>query len=626
MKLVFRQSGARANDARVPLPIAEPASTGALLIGDDAQPVWPVHSVEERAALDALCEVFGAEPIATPARAGAAHDPAGTVVGIGDVAEEARLYAHLTRREWRLVDAAAELRGSPLPDVVISLGSRIDAALVEVLATAPADGPITGIVWGRTRAELGIQVLLRTAAAVLAAPRAWAFTGVLGYASGLERVASEEVEWLGGGATPEALRGAVSRGAALLTVIGHGDPMSFRLADDIVVCGVPLQPETSADPARAPLCHATGVCHKLHVPFAEATGSERFLAPATLAARVVTLICCQSAFIGSPALDAAWTVLPQLLANPRLGAIAATPDLSTLSMGEVSEHLCKPLVAGVPVGRALADYERHPAIARIGHRLILFGDPATRTGPPRSPPPLTPGGAAAPGGRTVPGPPRDRRAAELELLSTIAQYVRGDTRVEGTRTSERALDALRRHEVDPDAASAGALRRALLDHVATIRGRPEDAWMLLLAELRRAREPTPCPNCAWPVRPATTRLASGLVRVLVHCPRCANVVDRPSDATAIALQATLPRLRFDGPLPARDWAAAAYLVSEDPQLAEMQPWPADADGAPCRTIELSAASGPPRPLAVRVVLIAGLTVHAFGVPGRADRERAPSVA
>ena len=151
------------------LPFA-PAAGNTLLVGANGEPIWPAPSEDAHASLGAVASLFGGTLENKRSRSARAPEEGSEVTGIGNVAAQTKLFAHLTRRRWNVVQSVGELSDSALPEVVLMATPRIDPALIELLMFAPVDQSAPGILWGRTSRELDRQVLTRSAAAALSGP------------------------------------------------------------------------------------------------------------------------------------------------------------------------------------------------------------------------------------------------------------------------------------------------------------------------------------------------------------------------------------------------------------------------------------------------------------------------
>jgi hypothetical protein len=587
------------------LPIALcQAGFSKLLLGANDSPVWPVNTAEDRTQLEALAETFGGTTRVIPAReAVASGECSGQVIGVGDIEEETQLYAHLTGRSWGLVKSVDQISESSLPEVILRVATRLDAELVQLLFLAPPTGAATGIVWGRTREELARQVLLRAATTMMNGP-----------------VATRRVDFPDPDQnSAEHTQAALSGGVGVLTLITHGDGSSVRLTPELMLCAMD-RPSDIGDRALAPACVETGFCAKVNRSVADALRTKRLLAPEELVARILVMGSCQTAFLGSVALDSAWGPLARLVLSPRIGAVLASPETTLQLNASLSNDLSQELAAGVPVGKALAEYDNSPTVSELGNRLVLFGDPRVR---------------AAPGGTgqiimhtneshqkrapkksdsVVAGDP------EILVLRHMALYIRDDMQSAARLTSRQALEALVRYESDLDegqltTAVGDEMRTTLLSHLTTMKARSHDAWVGA-SEFRRLSAICYCPNCEMRVRPYVACFATGYRRTLIFCPRCGVAADKPVSSD-LKINVSLPRIEIYGQPSSRPWAAAIFLVPGPASETTMHRWPSDATGALAQIYNVAPAQWPAGPLTVQFVIISGTTLHAVSAPARA---------
>ena len=111
---------------------------GATFLVDDQQlPVWPVTTHDELIELRHLCKTLSSRVKYVTWRVGRTQPGKEEVVGLGaDVAEAARLYAHLTQRRVRLASNLKGLDAGVLPSVVVTSPSWLCNDLMEKLYCA----------------------------------------------------------------------------------------------------------------------------------------------------------------------------------------------------------------------------------------------------------------------------------------------------------------------------------------------------------------------------------------------------------------------------------------------------------------------------------------------------------
>jgi hypothetical protein len=618
MRITLYRGERSARESALPIVEVDEHLRYELFIDQAGAPAWPVLAGAERAALDRAVELFGARSSSVAAKPGDVGDRAGEVVGIGDVEDEVSLYAHLTRRYWSTIDSARELSYDRLPEVVVLLSDELDHTLVRFLVSAPLGETTTGIIWADSRDALRRQVLVRSAAAALNGP---VRTRRIDLASrSLGGDANSGSPWFGDDSSQQDIRSAAAEGAGLLSVSGHGNGSGFRLPAGLAGCRADRPPDV--DPLRSPECVLTGYCFRTKLSVAESWSTGRLLAPEAFASRVLVVMSCHAAFVGSGAVDARWSMLPPLLANPRIGAVIATSDVLTHVPGMTTANLQDFLAAGTPVGKALAAFHRTPRVENLGVRLLLFGDPNVRAAPAMS------GQVLARDTKAVQAPaarhaaPANSVACEVELLRTVAHTVEPDWGDRALATSRAALSSLERYEAllrrgGSIPAGIGATMRAdMLAHIGTLRAKPYTTW-IGHAAARRSSEHVPCPHCGWPLRPLNLVPTMGGPRTLINCPQCGDaVLDQPvGDDWSFAV--TGPVISLSGRLPTAQWSAAIFLVPAVASKTQTHCWPAGSDGRPVPRLEIIPDRWPLGPTFVRVALLTGTSLSMASLLTRA---------
>ncbi|HET8815242.1 MAG TPA: hypothetical protein VFM51_09850 [Solirubrobacterales bacterium] len=566
--------------------------------------------------LTALSNLFGGTSVEV--EASAAEKPRSgerPVLAVGDVKEEAQLYAHLTGRCLDWVESPREI-GKELPDVIVIKSLRLDCDLVQLLTLASYGDQAPGVIWGRTREELRRQVLVKSAAAFLNGPVAvrrvdqWSLDGSLKVsAQGIAR-----------------LREQIGQGAGVLTLFAHGDGVGQRLGSGTAICG--LLSAEGGDASRGPRCLETDFCHRLDKPVKEAFDKGLLISPMAMSARVLVNTGCYAGFVGNPAVDSPWASLPGFVNNPRIGALMVNPSLTYLLAGPMLNELAKYLETGVPVGRAVVRFEENPNIRNAGCRMLLFGDPEVRAAPPAGPTLVQREAVAFHGGPKVsaatgPVVVNDSNLANMELVRLLAQSVRSETREQGTRTSNALVECIRKHEdalaslgTDEAEVTMGAsLRTAVFQHLATTKVRLYESWQKV-ATVNQVAEPQSCFNCGWRARPREVSLPGGGSRLSFICPHCNDVMDVPLPSEPLGVSMSNSTIELPRRIAADRCGGAIFAVQFSARDTKMVPWPIDDEGKLASRVDLTEHDLPDGPVRIYAVIAEGLAIHSFGVPMR----------
>lgn len=596
--------------------IAVAASAEPELLADQSgRAVWTMRSAAEGRALASLAEVLGgrlvASPHATPAADPGEDDGGGrAVVPFGTEAlAAARDYAHLTGRPLAepLADLG-ELRDHGPFEVLVTRTRHVDDALCEALhgEGAPDWDVAPGVICGRSEAELRTQVLLRSAArAFEPAGQVVRVDAELARPPSIRPRAGAGERVLFAGASPTQIRAALGEGAGLLRVVTHSDGIDAYLAPGLTLCPLPA---ARGDRLRSPRCVETGWCHRADASVTAARARDELLPPTALAARLLIWHVCFGLMPAEGPLarvvDRDWGLLPQLLENPRVGALLTTWGIEAGDSAPLA--LLAELAAGKPVGVALRAQLRENAATGKGPPFVLIGDPDVRVPIER---PLMPSPRSGPRRAGVDVLPDGRRPLEF-LSSTILQQVRRDTRAEETgRPALRALAAWRRDELLPTVGRAVVVRHLLthnrmfaLDWVPLARhaGR-------LPREVCRA-----CGRARWAQRLIAH---GGVARRFATCPGCGIVEDAPEESR-LALRVVAGGFELDGPLLSGAFAGGLMLDGAVRSDLRSFDWPQTRDGAPARRFE------PPEPWPVGpfraiAVIVTGRELTLLQQPARA---------
>jgi hypothetical protein len=592
------------------LPVARVAAgTAEHLVDAGGFPVWPLSSPEDWNAIKSVAQLFGGSLTEVDSHPGVFSGGDEVVMGIGDVGDELALYGHLTGRRVLQVASATEVPVDAPPAVVLGCGTRLDRDLAEVLSLASFDFQATGIIWGRSRAELLSQVLSSAAAATLNGPAATRQLSLVGS---------------GGPTDPSGIRademeGQLRSGVGLLTISGHGDGVGLALGSGTALCARDTEWKVEAEPERAPECMYSGICHRVKLRVEDASAGRRLIPPGVVTARVMVNLSCHGAFLGSPGIDSRWSILPGLIANPRIGALLAVPELSHVAPNTMGQEFIRALSDGVPVGRAIVRLEENPTIREVGCRMLLFGDPRVRAVPAKAASMVkaatqsvqvdfarkSTGESFGPG----PGSP----LSSLELMRRIAGVLRPETREAALRTSQVLVDRIGELEDEGDIGGATygtrgqAVRSAVLEHLATTKARLFEAWEGSTTT-KQLEGLVDCPNCGWRSRPRLIFLPSGRTREFRVCASCSDILDVDL-GSEVRPFVDFPSVGLEKPYRSSGWAGAVYCIRVRATETQTFPWPVEEDGVPSPRFELDAGQLSKGPLRVYALFIDGLAIQ-----------------
>jgi hypothetical protein len=567
------------------LPIA--AAEGAKLLSSaEGAPIWPVANDDVRASLARMAELFDSfVVVAQPhGEGGVEHPRCGprderfVVSATPDADEVAALYAHLTGRRFR---AAAEHSrgGAEPPAVIVAPCSALTPDFLRETYSDPEWAP--GLITAETPEALLRQALLRAAAVCLSGRVPRRRTDVRPFAE-FECVEEDGREVLGRLAGVAQLKQAMGSGSGLLTIHTVGDGIDAMLGP-VILCPMQQLPLRS-DGARPP-CVAEGLCHRIGVPFVEATAREEIVAPEALAAQVLLFHACWGIQPAGSMYGPMWGYGYRLANHDRLGAMLATWQISVGAPVDTAQFECD-LDGGVPLGRALAVFNRSAPAQRTGQLMCLLGDPEMRL-PAR-------GRAAA--GRTV--VPREGTSPEDQRqLSFLAAYL--DTI--GSKSSTHTAQAEARRAVAlcqqrawrglaidaPDEPAGSAMRATMLAFLCAHGTIPAFHWMEMGFPMSATETGERCHACGQSDREVSVRLrvAGAGSRKLVLCPRCGLTGDRPATWPRCGLVRNAKTVEASMTSPPDAWAGRLLLRTYT-GTPRSRPWLAAADGRPLRSMQI----------------------------------------
>jgi hypothetical protein len=606
----------------VPTIFVDRGPNSDILIERRGHPVWPIRDADDWRAVSRLCQLRSIHIQEVKGQPGETKRQKGAVTGLGcaKIQEVARLYAHLTARQFQGATDASVVLDLPRSAVVVTTFEYLNAKLLHALYSDTSARSSAGLICASGVEELRRQVLVRS---ILARPRLMEettpWTAIFPTAN-VGTLAEAHYQIFDASSSPQHVRAALSARSGLLAIATHCDGIDAFLGRSLTFCALDVG-ATSNDKNRAPSCWLNGYCHRHGVSVPEFRRLGVSIAPADVSAGILLLDVCFGTLASDAPIDSKWGLGRHFIENLEIGAIATTWELTLLDVRKL-EKLSADLRSGMTLGRAVARFNRSPMARRTATRLAIFGDPRTRVA---GRPPIA--------ARTwwnicheVTSRPKARLSAELRELGFSRAYLehavaalspqlgassphRAGQIKRQLEAAQNALQCLKRHELSqwrpqsstPDVACAEQLRRALILD-AYVR-RPMDDWI----QFAQPKEWTEflCRVCGAPAKAGVFALRVPGVsrRRVVFCPRCGITEDMPEH-----VQITLQFDRSNhacavaGTLPDREWTGALIVRTRIDAHDRMWMWPAQADGKPSPKMQLPELL-PAGPLKLAVIII-----------------------
>ncbi|MCD9189239.1 MAG: hypothetical protein LUM44_22675 [Pyrinomonadaceae bacterium] len=350
-------------------------STGDDFLTLNGKAVWSVKNRLEMEGLQKLAKVFNSEIKIVTGKPGKADSGREEVVGLGsEVREAGLLYAHLTKRRFRLAESADEVIGGEIPAVLVTKTQSINGELLEFLYKRRAGiKSVPGLIFSDNQEDLRKQVLLRSAAAHLSGSLdsiRIEFHPSLDF--NYKKFAS--YEFFGGAAPVGDVRSALGRGSGLLVVSTHSDGFDAYLGKNLTLCPITNTKIKSGISADL-VCQSTRFCHRQQMPVPEFLSSDKLLLPEDISARILIMSICYGLRFQSGIVDTQWSLAQRFADSNGLGAIITTWEIA-ITNADQNETLSQDISEGMPIGEALARFNKSPEAKKFGrYRLCLIGDP-----------------------------------------------------------------------------------------------------------------------------------------------------------------------------------------------------------------------------------------------------------
>jgi len=567
----------------------------------DGLPVWPVRNAAERQALERIVSTLGGEVRFVSSAEPKLLTGPELVVGLGPGAhEQARLYAHLTRRCCLPLEHIEELNDVPRVAVVVTTFAHVNESLFDLLYGRDRIDRAPGVVFSYEDEDLTSQVLTR-AAALYCSPaslerRRVDVNPTLDF--GCEE--SPEYTFVGGKSDASHFREALSCAAGLLTLYTHSDGIDAYLRKDLVLC--PIQSVAGGGrAARQPSCVISGICHRCRRPMSEVLGTEMLLAPDIVRAHVFIYCACWGLYPSPGVHSTEFSLSRRFLQSFTIGALVTSWEINIQRLPLVS-RLFHDVARGVSIGEALALHLASEEARGHHHKLCLIGDPAIRLPPSEIHDPLE--GIQA---LTKPPPPSDRCMAGLGLLRLmIHQYAQ-----EGADSSnilpilagyESMLASGRQHDIE----LAHRFRRGMVSFLASQDTMLSKTWTQFTLATQSLPNRSACSVCGRRTveRVYSLRIPGAVARVETMCPSCGSIEDCPVDRRMSMRVESSGLIQLSGALPDSQWWARVTIERFFTQETHGWDWPPAATGEPLSHFQVP-TPWPTVPFRLSVILVYG---------------------
>ncbi len=608
-----------------------------VLVERGGHPVWPIRDADDWSAVSRLCQLRSIQVQEVQGQPGELKRPKGIVTAIGcaKIQEIARLYAHLTARQFKEAGDASFMGDLLRSSVVVTTFEHLDANLLHVLYSKARALSCPGVICASGVEELRRQVLVRS---ILARP------GLIEEVSPWTAIfptvksgtpAGRRLQVLDSRSSPELIRAALNTRSGLLAIATHSDGIDAFLGPSLTLCPIDAGGASAAND-RAPSCWLSGYCHRHGVSVPEFRKLGVSVNPADVSAGILIFDTCFGTLTAQGPIDSRWGLGRHLIENLAIGATVTTWELTLLDARKLEKFVVD-LESGMTLGRAVARFNRSEIARRTAARLAVFGDPETRAAT-RSQISDPPARLDVP--RAI-SRSRVTESSELRELGFSRAYLEHgiasltanvancpdylvDRIKRQLEVAKDALDRLKRYELaqwraEPstpaDAARAEELRRALI--VDAYVRRPTDDWKQFAGTT--VWKDFSCRACGAPGKAGVLALRIPGVsrRRVVMCPRCGVTEDMPEHVDiTLRLEGSGDICAITGALPDREWSGALIVRTRIESHDRMWTWPAGPDGRPSASMELPEGlpSGPSR-LAVVIVCRGWLAWTAQGVHG-----------
>ncbi len=596
------------------IPVVRTDSDARMVSLRDDRPVWSALGERDLHELQATAALLGGrieilhELDVRPASASRTQGQRGTVFSlVPSGARAGALYAHLTGRTFVELSDARCLPTAFEDDVLFMPPELVTGETVDHIVAAR--GPMPGIVSGADLDELLLQTRIRSVTPMTRGTPRPLYVSAEPPASFGRLALGEQLIRIGGIAAERTMREGLGSGAAVLVLATHADGVDASLGP-LVLC--PSRSWTRSAAPRPPRCVQEDRCFRLGIPLAQMKASGPLVTPESIAARVFVLGVCWGANLSSTTVGRGWTLLPALLANPRIGALVAASGIYLPCRDDLEELTLRMSASGT-VGAGLREFVDAQAHRGGDTRFVLFGDP-------RTPVPAAVGEhlERARAGAPRRASPACHPAQQCSPLTFLATYLDAVRSAAPTTLSERLqLADQRMAELSSSATYGvdriGALQAALCELQCALGPSLVHNWAPLCDGPRRRLAAGHCAHCGAVTEGHELCSSAGWSRRIWRCANCGVVADCDHAVEPLALGIRGRVAQLSSAEVRAPWYALIVSTNGRAGTSHVVAWPRTTHGAMAAECTLPAL--PDGPFEVAVIVMSGLHLHAVGVVG-----------
>jgi hypothetical protein len=268
------------------------ASPYELLSSSQGIPIWPVSEPLDLERLEKIVSVFGSRIDLYDGKfTSYTPDTSEVVTALGqEVFPQARLYAHLTQRQLRVVKNVDKLDPSKLETaVVVSLAYRVTSRFLDKLYADCGD-LATGLIFAETPNQLRDQVLVRAAAASLSGSLITRRIDLHAF-SAVGKMADKDRIVLGNLSSTDDIEASLQCNSGVLSILSHSDGMDAYLGQNRILCAV-MGGSFDGNSERSNRCQQSSYCHRLKKSLEEVSADPQLVKSDLISARIFLWMVC----------------------------------------------------------------------------------------------------------------------------------------------------------------------------------------------------------------------------------------------------------------------------------------------------------------------------------------------
>ncbi|MDV2080357.1 hypothetical protein [Marinobacter xestospongiae] len=489
------------------------------------------------------------------------------------LADLGRLYAHLTRRTFRILDV--EQIESKFPEgsvIVVAIASLTNIAVERIQSLN--NTTVLGIITGRSYPEIRKHALISSASIWLEGPLDQTRVDHCPLSKN-PTFQDEGRTILGSHAAAQEIREAYTQKTGVLSLISHSNGLDAFLGA-LTLCPMIGKNFPNGRSKPPPVCVQENYCRRTQLSFENAVISGKLYSPDEIQARIAIFSVCFGIILEKSIFEHTWAYFLDMITSGKIGAMIAPIGIIYPSFQDI-DPLVTSISKGIKLGQAIREFNSSDAATLNLVNFLLLGDPLLRLPEPKKSNSLA---TISPYKNTTVNLKKKRVDESLFIVAFLKEVLNTTKDEHSYSQIETCINEIKTCKLDFDGDTSRNIVRSLVYGGLL----PQQLWLKFSSKklnyIRSAIKP--CPFCGWQltIHEAELNFDADNFRRIVSCPNCAIIEDSPASKDSAYLR-YIGHGNFEvvSRSPLRAESACLSIKSDlDERFRKVAEWPIKSDG------------------------------------------------